>query len=93
MADDDQTFDVVVIQFGVMFFPDKAKALSETRRVLRPGGALIFNVWDALPHNKLADAVQAGLANFFPDDRPSFWSVRRMGISARVRWMRRSRPT
>ncbi len=69
---DDHTFDVVVIQFGVMFFPDKAKALSETRRVLRPGGALIFNVWDTLPHNELAEAVQAGLANFFPDDPPDF---------------------
>ena len=34
-----------------------AKALSETRRVLRPGGAVIFNVSDALPHNELADAV------------------------------------
>jgi ubiquinone/menaquinone biosynthesis C-methylase UbiE len=32
------TFDAVVCQFGVMFFPEKAKALSEAHRVLRPGG-------------------------------------------------------
>jgi ubiquinone/menaquinone biosynthesis C-methylase UbiE len=42
----DEAFDVVVCQFAVMFFPDKQKAFSEARRVLRPGGSFIFNVWD-----------------------------------------------
>ena len=70
----DQTFDVVVIQFGVMFFPDKPKALGEARRVLRPGGALIFAVWDALQHNEFADAVETGLASHFPNDPPRFLS-------------------
>lgn len=69
---DDQTFDVVVIQFGVMFFPDKPKALSEARRVLRPGGALIFNVWDRIEQNELADVITAALVKFFPDDPPLF---------------------
>ena len=69
---DDQTFDVVVCQFGVMFFPDKAKALAEARRVLRPGGALIFNVWDRLKNNEIADAVTVELAGVFPDDPPKF---------------------
>ena len=32
----DGTFDAVVCQFGVMFFPDKAQAFAETRRVLGP---------------------------------------------------------
>lgn len=68
----DQSFDVVVIQFGVMFFPDKPKALAETRRVLRSGGALIFNVWGSLEHNEFAAAVQAGLAAAFPNDPPKF---------------------
>src|SRR5437763_6974761 len=39
---DDASFDVVVCQFGVMFFPDKVHAFSEARRVLRPGGTLLF---------------------------------------------------
>ncbi|HXA72004.1 MAG TPA: class I SAM-dependent methyltransferase, partial [Stellaceae bacterium] len=43
---DDASFDVLVCQFGVMFFPDKAKAFSEARRVLAPGGRFLFNVWD-----------------------------------------------
>lgn len=69
---DDQTFDAVVIQFGVMFFPDKPKALSEARRVLRPGGALIFNVWDRIEHNEFADVISNALVEFFPDDPPLF---------------------
>jgi len=69
---DDQTFDAVVIQFGVMFFPDKPKALSEARRVLRPGGALIFNVWDRIEQNEFAEVITTALAEFFPDDPPMF---------------------
>ena len=45
---EDATFDAVVCQFGVMFFPDKPKAFAEARRVLRPGGVFIFNVWDRI---------------------------------------------
>jgi ubiquinone/menaquinone biosynthesis C-methylase UbiE len=41
----DGTFDAVVCQFGVMFFPEKSKAFSQARRVLRPGGVFIFSVW------------------------------------------------
>ena len=43
---EDSVFDAVVCQFGVMFFPEKSKAFSEARRVLRPGGVFMFNVWD-----------------------------------------------
>lgn len=68
----DETFDAVVCQFGVMFFPKKAKALSEAHRVLRPGGALIFNVWDRLEENEFADTVTAALAALFPEDPPRF---------------------
>jgi SAM-dependent methyltransferase len=68
----DGTFDAVVCQFGVMFFPDKAKALSEAHRVLRPGGVLIFNVWDRLEENEFADTVTTALASVFPEDPPRF---------------------
>src|SRR6478752_5641590 len=60
-------FDAVVCQFGVMFFPDKAKAFSEARRVLRPGGVLLFNVWDRIEENEFADAVTTALESLFPD--------------------------
>lgn len=44
----DGSFDAVVSQFGLMFFTDPRAALSEMRRVLRPGGHLAIAVWDGL---------------------------------------------
>lgn len=68
----DGMFDAVVCQFGVMFFPEKAKAFSEARRVLRSGGVFIFNVWDRIEENEFADTVTTALAAFFPQDPPRF---------------------
>ncbi|HWI78249.1 MAG TPA: methyltransferase domain-containing protein [Ramlibacter sp.] len=68
----DEEFDAVVCQFGVMFFPDKAKAFSEARRVVRPGGVLLFNVWDRIEENEFADVVTDALASVFPQDPPRF---------------------
>jgi SAM-dependent methyltransferase len=69
---DDASFDVVVCQFGVMFFPDKPHALAEARRVLRPGGTLLFNAWDGIEENEIADTVTNALAGVFPADPPRF---------------------
>jgi len=66
------TFDAVVCQFGVMFFPDKSKAFSEARRVLRSGGVFIFNVWDRIKENEFADTVTTALEILFPKDPPRF---------------------
>ena len=68
----DATFDAVVCQFGVMFFPDKAAAFAEARRVLRPGGVLIFSAWDRIEENEFADTVTTALASVFPADPPRF---------------------
>jgi SAM-dependent methyltransferase len=68
----DRTFDAVVCQFGVMFFPGKSKAFSEARRVLKPGGVFIFNVWDRITENEFADVVTAALEALFPKDPPRF---------------------
>ncbi len=54
----DQSFDLVLCQFGVMFFPDKPNAFSQIWRVLRPGGSLIFSTRDNLDQNELAALVQ-----------------------------------
>lgn len=48
---EDESLDVVVSQFGLMFFDDREKALSEVLRVLRPGGRLAIAVWDSLDRN------------------------------------------
>ena len=68
----DAAFDIVVCQFGVMFFPDKPIAMAEVRRVLRDGGTFVFNVWDRLEDNEFALVVTDALAALFPDDPPRF---------------------
>jgi ubiquinone/menaquinone biosynthesis C-methylase UbiE len=68
----DATFDAVACQFGVMFFPDKAKAFAEALRVLKPGGVFIFSTWDRIEENEFADVIMAALATVFPDDPPRF---------------------
>jgi SAM-dependent methyltransferase len=68
----DGTFDAVVCQFGVMFFSEKTRAFSEARRVLRPGGVFIFNVWDRIKENEFADTVTTALESLFPKDPPRF---------------------
>lgn len=68
----DGAFDAVVCQFGVMFFPDKPKAFAEARRVLRPGGVFMFNVWDRITENEFADTVTTALEAVFSGDPPRF---------------------
>jgi len=69
---DDETFDAVVCQFGVMFYPDKARGHAEARRVLRPGGAYIFTVWDRLEENEIPHVVTTALEAVFPENPPRF---------------------
>ena len=68
----DQSFDAVACQFGAMFFPDRVAGYKEARRVLKPGGHFIFNVWDRISENDFADTVTQALAEIFPDDPPRF---------------------
>lgn len=68
----DASFDAVACQFGAMFFPDKAHAFAEARRVLRPGGVLVFNVWDPIEDNEFAATVTDALVPLYPQDPPRF---------------------
>ncbi len=68
----DGLFDAVVCQFGAMFFPDKARAFAEARRVLKPGGLFLFNVWDRLGENEFADTITTAMDALFPEDPPRF---------------------
>ncbi|GLH80225.1 ubiquinone/menaquinone biosynthesis methyltransferase [Bradyrhizobium sp. SSBR45G] len=70
----DASFDAVVCQFGVMFFPDRLKGYAEARRVLRPGGRFIFNVWDRIEHNAFPQVVHETLQQLFPDNPPQFFT-------------------
>ena len=69
---DDASFDVVCCQFGAMFFPDRSAGYAEARRVLKPGGRFVFNVWDRIEENAFADEVTQAVAAVFPQDPPRF---------------------
>lgn len=68
----DGEFDLVVCQFGIMFFPDKSKAFSEAYRVLKSGGLFLFNVWDELKFNPGSALMQDILKEILLEDAPDF---------------------
>src|SRR4051794_35601595 len=72
---DDGEFDAVVCQFGIMFFPDKPRAMREFHRVLAPGGDLLFSVWDSFEHNPLAVAIHTSIAEVLPENPPAFYQI------------------
>ena len=68
----EDTFDLVICQYGVMFFQDKPKALKEINKVLKKGGRFIFNTWNELQYNALSRMAQTVLDEIYPDDPPRF---------------------
>jgi SAM-dependent methyltransferase len=68
----DGSFDAVVCQFGIMFLPDRARGFREAHRVLRRGGTLLVNTWNALDENPAHRAMQDALTAMFPGNAPRF---------------------
>jgi ubiquinone/menaquinone biosynthesis C-methylase UbiE len=71
----DGSFDALVCQFGVMFFPDKQAVMRETHRVLSSGGLFLFNVWDSFERNPIAAIAHKTIGSFFDHDPPNFYEV------------------
>ncbi len=66
------SFDLVLCQFGVMFFPDKVRANGEAWRVLRSGGQYLLVSFDRLELNPVPKAAEQAVAALFPDDPPLY---------------------
>lgn len=69
----DASFDLVVCQFGVMFFPDKVRANAEARRVLRQGGRYMLVIWNRIDHNLATMAAGRAVADLFPIEAARFY--------------------
>jgi SAM-dependent methyltransferase len=69
---EDGVFDLVICQFGAMFFPDKVRAFREAHRVLRPGGTFLFSVWGRIEQNEFADVVTDTVSERHPENPPRF---------------------
>ncbi|MEI4486561.1 methyltransferase domain-containing protein [Frigidibacter sp. MR17.14] len=78
---DDAVFDAVLCQFGVMFFPDRVRGYAELRRVMRPGGRLVFNSWGALARNQFSAIAVETLVRLYPQDPPLFLARTPFGYS------------
>ena len=71
----DASFDAIVCQFGVMFFPDKDLSYREAFRVLPAGGHYVFSIWDSHRHNPIGRIAHEVIGSFFPADPPQFQSI------------------
>jgi SAM-dependent methyltransferase len=59
----DDSFDIVLCQQGLQFFPDKSTALREVRRVLVSGGRALFSTWKSMGpyYRAVGDALERSL--------------------------------
>ncbi len=64
----DEGFDAAVSQFGLMFFEDRAEALAEMWRVLKPGGRMAVAVWAGLGETPGYNALAGLLDRLFGAD-------------------------
>jgi ubiquinone/menaquinone biosynthesis C-methylase UbiE len=72
----DNTFDVVVCQYGIMFFPDRQLGVNEAFRVLKPGGTFLFSTWDKTIHMPvMRTVIDDTIIPFFKDEDTSRFHV------------------
>lgn len=64
----DGEFAAAVCSFGVMYARDRAALFGEMRRVLQPGGLLVFNVWDRVENNPCIRVYSEVIESLFPGD-------------------------
>ena len=71
---EEESFDLAVCQFGVMFFPDKVRGNAEVHRVLIPGGRYLLVIWDSVDRNLATEVAGKAVAKLFPDDPTAFYN-------------------
>lgn len=72
---DDACCDLLVCQFGLMFFPDKEQSYRTAFRVLEEGGHYLFSVWDSHDFNPYGEVTHRVAGTFFPDNPPQFYAL------------------
>lgn len=71
----DNSFDLIVCQFGMMFVPDKVEAFRQMRRVLKDGGRILFSTWHSLDNMKFAKHADRVINSFFQDNPLTFYQL------------------
>lgn len=68
----DSAYDLVLCQFGAMFFPDRRAAYAEAARVLTADGTLLMSIWDTAESSDFPRVLAEALTAVLPDDPPTF---------------------
>jgi ubiquinone/menaquinone biosynthesis C-methylase UbiE len=68
-------FDLLVCQFGAMFFPDKVHSYREALRILRPKGSYLLSTWGTREENPFAQIAHSVCERIFADNPPVFYTV------------------
>jgi ubiquinone/menaquinone biosynthesis C-methylase UbiE len=79
----DDSFDAVICQFAVMFYPNRRKGHAEAYRVLKPGGRYVFNVWDRISRTTIFEIVHETIAGLYPAHLPASSRARPAAITTR----------
>ena len=74
----DSSFDVILCQQGLQFFPDRDAALHEMLRLLVPGGRIALSVWKSpSPYN---DAVGVALEQLVSEEAAAKYRAGRLRL-------------
>jgi ubiquinone/menaquinone biosynthesis C-methylase UbiE len=76
---EDEAFDIVFCNFGLMFFPDRVAALKEMRRVLKPDGRLALAVWGSIAKCPGQVAMKESWKRHFTEDAGLFDAQHSLG--------------
>jgi ubiquinone/menaquinone biosynthesis C-methylase UbiE len=83
----DASFDAVICQLGLMFFPDAARGLTEFRRVLRNGGCAAVCVISSADKAPMWGPLADALSRYLPDQREAFQLSFSLGDARRLKQM------
>ena len=81
---ENETFDIVFCNFGLMFFPDRVAALKEMRRVLKPDGRLALAVWGSIVKCPGQMAMKESWRRHFTEDAGLFDAQHSLGNAETV---------